>query len=172
MRRSRLFSYPFKGEAVEARIKSFNEQTKPVLAAYSQTIDVVSEVCNIFCHHFLPVYSVISASIPPSGARRSAGRKCPPWHVLRHWHLLCRNLSHHNTSLCCLKPRLSLAGQHWIKILGCSFVVLSSTHYVAQIYQCQANGVRHIFICQTLSPTVTVACMQRERFLTVSGLSL
>ena len=37
------------GEAVEARIKSFNEQTKPVLAAYSQTIDVVSEVCNIFC---------------------------------------------------------------------------------------------------------------------------
>jgi len=42
--RSRLLArgnFDDKGEAVEARIKSFNEQTKPVLAAYSQTIDVV-----------------------------------------------------------------------------------------------------------------------------------
>jgi len=42
--RSRLLArgnFDDKGEAVEARIKSFNEQTRPVLAAYSQTIDIV-----------------------------------------------------------------------------------------------------------------------------------
>ena len=43
------------GEAVEARIKSFNEQTKPVLAAYSQIIDVVSDCfCQPVLHKFIP----------------------------------------------------------------------------------------------------------------------
>ena len=52
------------GEAVEARIKSFNEQTKPVLAAYSQTIDVVSDMQTYLISELLILFFLSISNIP------------------------------------------------------------------------------------------------------------